>query len=79
MKIDELKIKLQFYFEKKISIHIDTFESRFHNGLILEMHDNFFVLLDKVKGETPISFTEVRNLEKYKGGWVDGNSKEITK
>lgn len=67
MKRDELKIKLKFYFEHKISIHIDTFDNKFYNGLIIELHENFFVLFDKISGDTPISYTEIRNLEKYKG------------
>jgi len=67
MNRDELITKLEFYYKQKISVHIDTNENKYYNGLIIEFSDKLIILLDRIIGEVPITISEIRNLEKFKG------------
>ena len=59
------------FLERKTLVHVKKIDGIFHNGLILEVADNFFVLKDMITGkeefilfeelEKPIKvYTEVR-------------------
>jgi len=63
------KEKVIFYFQEKISVHIDCSSGRFYNGSILEVNEikNFLLLNDRVLGEIPILFEEIENIEKMRG------------
>ena len=65
--MDELMDMLDFFFKKRVTIHIDTFGDSFYNGLIIEMHEKFLVINDRVVGETPVLFSEIKILERFKG------------
>jgi len=67
MEMDELMDMLDFFFKKQVTIHIDTFGDSFYNGLIIEMHEKFLVINDRVVGETPVLFSEIKILERFKG------------
>ncbi|HUW43663.1 MAG TPA: hypothetical protein VMV95_01720 [Bacillota bacterium] len=66
MKVDEMNEVLEFFFTKKVTVHIDTKSGEWYNGLILEMHEKFLVIHDRVLGETPILFSNIKILEKYR-------------
>lgn len=67
MDTNELKDKAKFLFDRKIITHVDTKDRSYYNGLIIELHETFIVLLDRVLGETPISFSEIKSIDRYKG------------
>lgn len=75
MKNDEINDVATFLFNKKITSHIDTKDGGFFNGLIIELHKNFIVLRDRFHGNMPISFSEIKVIEKFRGG-NNGGKKE---
>lgn len=61
-----IRQKCEFFLEKKTTIHIQKTNGQFYNGLILEINNDFIILLDKKVGEVPIYFSEITKLEPYK-------------
>lgn len=57
-----------FLFKKKITAHVDIKDKQFYNGLIIELHETFLVINDRMIGETPVAFSEINNIEKFRGG-----------
>lgn len=66
MITNEMKKKAEFYLEKKVKVHIETKSGRFYNGLILELHFDHLILIDKVLGEIIINCSEITVFEKYR-------------
>jgi hypothetical protein len=69
MILDEriIKGKLQFYKEQNAPVHITLGyfpKAKFHNGLIKEIKEDSFILVDEVVGDLPIYFSEVRDIDK---------------
>lgn len=60
--------KIEFYFTKKIKVHIDCYSGRYYNGEIIEINSTkkFIIIKDRVLGELPIMFEEIQNIEKMK-------------
>lgn len=56
----------KFLFENKITAHIDTLDLDFYNGLIIELHPSFIVVNDRVIGKTPIAFSEIKLIERFR-------------
>lgn len=63
----ELKRRIELFFEKKINVHIDTFDGKYYNGLILELGSDFIFMQERVLGNTFILFSQIETLEPYKG------------
>jgi len=72
MEMNEMNELVQFLFDNKITTHVDTKDGGFFNGLIIELHKTFIVLHDRVLGETPIAFSEIKTIERFRG--KDGNN-----
>jgi hypothetical protein len=68
MEMNEINDVAKFLFENKITCHIDTKDGDFYNGLIIEFNETFIVINDRVLGETPMAFSEIRIIEKFRGG-----------
>lgn len=66
MRCDEIIEVAKFLFENKITAHLDTRDSNFRNGLIIELHETFLVINDRMLGETPIPFSEIGEIEKFR-------------
>lgn len=66
MDMNEINDVVKFLFEKKDTAHIDTLDSDFYNGLIIELHSSFLVINDRVLGETPVAFSEIKSIEKFR-------------
>lgn len=64
--INEINDIAKFLFEKKITTHIDTWDSDFYNGLIIELHPTFLVINDRVRGLSPITFSKIRKIETFR-------------
>jgi len=59
--------KAIFFFERKITIHVSCEKGNFYNGLIIEIHGEEYLLInDRVLGETPVYFSEITTLERFK-------------
>lgn len=65
--MNELKEKAEFYLKHKTAVHIELNSKRFYNGLILEVHENFIILFDRILKETPLYFSEIKVMERFKG------------
>lgn len=61
-----MKEKAWFFFEHKISAHIDTLSNSFYNGMIIKCSENILIINDRVLGETPIAFSEIKSIEKFR-------------
>jgi len=66
MEMNEMNDVAKFLFENKITAHIDTRDKDFYNGLIIELHETFIVINDRVLGQTPIAFSEMESIEKFR-------------
>jgi len=66
--MNEMNDVAKFLFENKITTHIDTLDSGFYNGLIIELHPSFVVINDRMLGLSPISFSEIKLIERFRGG-----------
>lgn len=66
MEINEVKEVASFLFAHKTTAHIDTKDKDYFNGLIIELHETFLVLNDRYWGMTPIAFSQVENIEKFR-------------
>lgn len=67
MELNELIEKAKFYFEKQVTIHIDTIDNRFFNGIITQISEKHIVVNDRVLGETIIFFSEIKVFERFVG------------
>lgn len=61
---DIIRRKLEFFKDKNIVIHISKKNGWFHNGKILEIASDFFILDDEKSGAMPIYFIEIKEVEK---------------
>ena len=66
MEMNEINDVANFLFKNKLTCHIDTLDNDFYNGLIFELHETFIVINDRVLGLTPISFSEIKSIEKFR-------------
>jgi len=71
--MNEKKEIAKFLFKERITSHIDTKDNDFFNGLIVELHKTFLVINDRMLGRTPISFSEINKIEKFRGGEYESN------
>ena len=65
-EINDTKRRVELFFENKINVHIDTFDNRFYNGLILEIGSDFLLIFERVLGKTFVLFSEIKVIEPYK-------------
>ena len=75
MEMNEINDVAKFLFKNKITSHIDTLDRDFYNGLIIEFHSTFIVIKDRILGPTPISFSSIENIEKFRE--IKNEGKEI--
>lgn len=71
--MNEINDVANFLFENKLTCHIDTKDDDFYNGLVIELHPTFIVINDRVLGLTPISFSEIKTIEKFREVKEDGD------
>ena len=66
---EEMILKqVKYYFEKKTKLHLDLYERRFYNGVIVSHDDVSLIFDDKyVKGKL-IFFSNIKNIEPYMEG-----------
>lgn len=67
MELNDLIEKAKFYFDKQVTIHIDTIDNRFFNGIITQFSEKHIVVNDRVLGETLIFFSEIKVFERFVG------------
>jgi len=66
MEMNEMRDIAKFFFDEKITVHVDTFNNSWYNGLIIELHETMIVINDRVEGELPIPFSKIKTLEKFR-------------
>ena len=64
--MNEIINKARFFFEEKITTHVDTLGNSFFNGLIIELHETQIIINDRVLGLTPIAFSEIKTIETFR-------------
>jgi len=63
---DETIGRTEFFFEKKIVVHIGCIGGQFYNGLITEIvGSDFLVINDRMLGETPVYFSQIKMIERF--------------
>ena len=60
--------QVEFYFSRRIKVHVRTLKNRFYNGLISEHDSEHIVVKDKILGEVFITFQEIFKLEPFVEG-----------
>lgn len=65
---DNEKKRAEIFAERGTTVHISKTDGRWHNGLILEIEREFFVLKDRMDGsENLIFFSELKKpIERFK-------------
>ena len=66
----------QVYFEKKIPVHITKKDGEWLNGLISEVNSDFLMIKEFKKGEIPVFFLQIQEIERY---ITNSNEKEEIK
>ena len=67
MNENEVNEIATFLFNNRITTHIDTKDGGFYNGLLIELHETFIVINDRMLGLVPIPFSEIETIEKFRG------------
>lgn len=59
--------KAAYFLEHNAEVHISSSNGRFYNGYIIKIHeDSYLIINDKIYGETPIFFSEILSIERFK-------------
>lgn len=71
MRGHEIKKKVEYFLEDKKVIHISLKSGRFYNGYVVEIRTDFMIFNDKVLGELPVWFDEIKEdgIEPFKEDW----------
>jgi len=64
---NQMRTKLEFYFQQKTLLHISCSSGKFYNGKILDItsEKKLLVFKDKKLGAVPILFEEITKFEPY--------------
>jgi len=65
-RLDLIRKRTEFFFNKKTTVFVKRFDNQFYGGLIIEIHEEFIVLHDRLIGEVPIYFKEISAIEPFK-------------
>lgn len=65
---NDVNIKLEYYFAKRLKIHLSCSKNIFYNGFILDLNSNkdLLVFNDDKLGNIPILFEEIERIEPFK-------------
>lgn len=63
--IQSYKVKATVFLKTKEIIFIKTSDERYYHGRIIKIYDEYFSLKDKFQNVIPITFSELKKLEKY--------------
>ena len=63
MEEEVVKKKVNYFYEKKIPVHIEKNNGFVNNGLILELAGDMIILDDLKNGAMPIYFIEIKEIE----------------
>lgn len=67
VNLDVIKKKVQYFYQKYISVHVSLNKGYWVNGQITETGSDFFMLKDRLdKSEHVIFFLEVRDISEFK-------------
>lgn len=61
---DAIRQKVDFFFRKKVEVHISKRNGRFYNGIILEYQGDLLILDDEVLGAVQVYLIEILDIEK---------------
>ena len=67
--MDEVKRRIQVFFDKEIPVHIVTNSDSWINGFITEVGADFFMVNDRKMGEIPLFFLDIHILETFDGDY----------
>lgn len=62
---DELKKKAENFHKRKILVHIQYKNKFFKRGFILAITYDHFILNERMEGELPVFFSEIRDIQPY--------------
>ena len=62
---DEIKNKAKTFCEHKIEVHITQTDGSWKNGKIKKMFDTYLMLDERIEGEMPLFYNEIKNIVKF--------------
>lgn len=65
MNEENVKLKAKTFFDHKIEVHITQNDGAWKNGKIKKIFDTYLMLDERIEGEMPIFFTEIKNMVKF--------------
>jgi len=57
--------KAKYFSDEGAKVHISCSNSRFYNGIIKSIKETFLIIDDRIYGETPVYFEEIKGIERY--------------
>ncbi len=64
---EAVKKQAEYFYKDGTCVHINmNQEGVFYNGDISEISDDFIILVDRMLGELPIFFIQIKSIEPYK-------------
>ncbi len=65
-EINEMMKRAFYFYKDKIMIHVTGHDGTFYNGIIMEISEpDFFLINDRLNGETPVFFSNVKRIERF--------------
>lgn len=64
-EINNIKIKVKYFFDNCSAVHITLQNERWTNGIILELKENCFVIKDYKEGNQLIFYSDVYDIRSY--------------
>ena len=61
-----LKLKIKYYFDNQLPVHISLKSTRFLNGKILEFAGDMIIINDNQLGAVPVYFEEIKYVEPFR-------------
>ena len=55
----------KLYMDKSKAVHVVLKNGSFYNGYITELNSDFFLMNERLLGETPVFFIQIAKLEPY--------------
>ncbi len=64
--INEMIKRAVYFYKDKILIHVTCNDGTFYNGIIIEISEpEFFLIDDRLNKETPVFFSNVKRIERF--------------
>jgi hypothetical protein len=65
MNEENIRLKAKTFCKHKIDVHITQEDGAWKNGKIKKVHEDYLMLEERLEGELPVFFSEIKNIVKF--------------